>query len=277
MSKKYLKVNLVTRSHGTLDVHDSNVLPLLLQQGCQKVSSKLSVNNNLLPLKLHVSNGNVQAHDLLHLELNGGLDLIDLLLHIITAGKKSGEFTRLGKTRSQKTRDLLDQVIGSNEEVIPLGKLLDQLLVLVEFLEVLDGHVVDSNTIRLFAMSGVSEDAALEVRAWDGWEFEGSGETLLTLRVVVFECDLKLNGFGEVAFLSLEFFSSLGDGFTVGVVEDVVDGLFEEGGVKLSRHCFLEKVLFGGMDFRVMKGRMGIFCRIRRKKGVLLVVVYLSY
>ena len=46
-------------------------------------------------------------------------------------------------TWSQKTRDLVNHVIRSEEEIIALGKLLDELLVLVELLQILDGHVVN--------------------------------------------------------------------------------------------------------------------------------------
>jgi hypothetical protein len=38
----------------------------------------------------------------------------------------------LGKTGTQQTRDLLDQGFGSQESIVLLGKLLDELLVLVE-------------------------------------------------------------------------------------------------------------------------------------------------
>jgi hypothetical protein len=38
----------------------------------------------------------------------------------------------LGETGSEQTRDLLDQSLGSQESVVLLGELLDELLVLVE-------------------------------------------------------------------------------------------------------------------------------------------------
>merc|ERR1740117_542967 len=90
-----LEVNLLGRSHSTLDVDNTNVLPLLLQQRNEEIGSQLYVNNVLLLGKSYVSNSNVQAHNLFHLELDGGLDLIDLLLHIIRWGKKSGKLSAL--------------------------------------------------------------------------------------------------------------------------------------------------------------------------------------
>merc|ERR550539_566755 len=141
--QRSLEKNLLRRSHRRLDVDDTNVLPLLLQERCQKVSSQLNVDNVFLLGKGDVSNCNVEAHNLLHLELNGRLDLVDFLLHIITWSEEGWELTRLGQSWSQKTWDLLDHVVGCEEEIVLLGKLLNELLVLVQLLQVLDGAVVD--------------------------------------------------------------------------------------------------------------------------------------
>jgi hypothetical protein len=221
----FLEEDLHGRTHGTLDVDNSDVLPLLLQQRSQEIRCQLYVNNVLLLGELGVSNSNVQAHNLLHLELDGRLDLVDLLLHIIRTGEKSGELSCLGKTGSQKTRNLLNHVIRGKEEIVLLCKLLNKLLVLVKLLQVLNTHVVDSDTVCLLTMSSVSEHAALEVRAGNGGELESSRETLLTLRIVVLKGNLHLDGLGEVTLLSLNLLSTLGDGFTIRVSEDISETL----------------------------------------------------
>ena len=41
------------------------------------------------------------------------------------------------------------------------------------------------------------------VWAWDNWETDGSGETLVTLRIIVLEADLELNGLEEISLLGL--------------------------------------------------------------------------
>jgi len=220
-----LEVNLLGRSHSTLDVDNTNVLPLLLQQGSEEIGSQLYVNNVLLLGKRNVSNGNVQAHDLLHLELDGGLNLIDLLLHIISWGKKGGELSCLGKTGSQKTRNLLDHVVGSKKEIVSLGKLLNELLVLVKLLQVLNTHVVNTDTVGLLTMGSVSEYATLEVGAGKRRKLEGSTETLLTLGVVVLQGNLHLDGLDEATLLSLEFDTSLGDGTTFSEGKDISESL----------------------------------------------------
>ena len=46
---------------------------------------------------------------LLHLELDGALEVVDLLLHVVGVGEKSRELSGLVQTGSQQTRDLLDQ------------------------------------------------------------------------------------------------------------------------------------------------------------------------
>lgn len=50
---------------------------------------------------------------------------------------RSGELSGLGETRTQETRDLLDESIGGDESVVLACELLDELLVLVELLQVL--------------------------------------------------------------------------------------------------------------------------------------------
>ena len=85
-------------------------------------------------------------------------------------------------------------------------------------------------------MSGVSKDTALDVGPGDSRETEGSGETLVTLGVVVLKGDLALDGLGEVPLLSLDLFSTLLDGLSGGEGEDVIDSLGEELGVKLVGH-----------------------------------------
>jgi hypothetical protein len=40
----------------------------------------------------------------------------------------------------------------------------------------------------------VTENANLHVRAGDGWQLDGAGETLVTLGVIVLQADLELNG-----------------------------------------------------------------------------------
>ena len=46
------------------------------------------------------------------------------------------EFASLGETGTEETRDLLDQSVGCNEGIVLASKLLDQLLVLVQLLQV---------------------------------------------------------------------------------------------------------------------------------------------
>ena len=229
----HLEVNLNGRTHGSLDVDLANVLPLLLEQTSQEVSSQLGVDDNLLGVHFDISDSNVEAHDLLHLELDGRLDFINLLLHIFTTRQKSGELTRLGETRTQKTRDLLDEVIGSDEEIITLGEFLDQLFVFVELLQVLDTHVVDADAIGLLTVGSVTEHAALEFRAGNGGELEGSRETLVTNGVVVLERDLSFNRLGEVTLLALLVDTVDLAILAVGELENVLDGLFQNLRVEL--------------------------------------------
>lgn len=54
----------------------------------------------------------------------------------------------LGKTRTQETRNLLDETLGSNEGIVTLSKLLDELLVLVHLPEVFGRHAIETVVLR---------------------------------------------------------------------------------------------------------------------------------
>ena len=57
---------------------------------------------------------------------------------------RRGELAGFGETGAEQTRDLLDEGVGGDEGVVLAGELLDELLVLVEFFEVVRGHGVDA-------------------------------------------------------------------------------------------------------------------------------------
>lgn len=139
----------------------------------------------------------------------------------------------LGETRTQETRDLLDQGVGGDESIVLAGELLDQLLVLVELLQVVGGHGVNTVVLGPVDIVLVTEDTThqskcisqcycckviltyqpLEIcnhipdahsRAGDPGKFDSSGETLVTLRIIVLEADLQLDGLEEVSLLLVE-------------------------------------------------------------------------
>ena len=76
-----------------------DVLPVLLQKGHQEVHGQVDVLSQLLLGHLNVSNGNIQAENLLHLELDGGLQVEHLRLKVIGVGDKAGELACLSKNR----------------------------------------------------------------------------------------------------------------------------------------------------------------------------------
>merc|ERR1712126_321291 len=140
---RYL-VDTLWFSHGGLDGQGFDVLPVLLEERNQEVDGQVQVLDKLIFRHVNITNSNIEAKDLFHLELDGGLDIIDFTKHIILMGQHSWEFTSLVQTWTQKTWDLFDQGFRSEESIILLGKLLDQFLVLVELLEVISGHVWDT-------------------------------------------------------------------------------------------------------------------------------------
>lgn len=74
--------------------------------------------------------------------------------------KKRGGCT-LGETGTQETGDLLDETIGSKEGIVLAGKLLDELLVLVQLLEVISGHGVNAVVLSTVKIVLVTENTVL--------------------------------------------------------------------------------------------------------------------
>ena len=124
---RYL-VDTLWFSHGGLDGQGFDILPVLLEERNQEVDGQVQVLDKLIFRHINITNSNIEAKDLLHLELDGSLDIIDFTKHIILMGQHGWEFTGLVQTWTQKTWDLFDQGFRSKESIVLLGKLLDQFL-----------------------------------------------------------------------------------------------------------------------------------------------------
>ena len=78
---------------------------------------------------------------------------------------------------------MLDERVGGEEGVVLAGKLLDELLVLVELLQVVGRHGIDSVVLGTIDIVLVTENADAHVRARDTRELDSARETLITLRI----------------------------------------------------------------------------------------------
>ena len=164
--------------HRCLDSQAANVLPSLLQQRDEVVDRQHDVGDQLVLSHLDVSDSNTHTQDLLQLELDGGLDFVDLTAKIFVVGDWGWEFTSceeemlvkiiqrrkrikqtLGKTGTQETGNLLDQGVGSDESIVLACELLDQLLVLVELLQVISGHGVNTTVLGTIDIVLITENA----------------------------------------------------------------------------------------------------------------------
>jgi len=105
--------------------------------------------------------------------------------------KKEERFLTLGETGAEQTGDLLDQGVGSDEGIVLASKLLDELLVLVELLEIIGAHGVDTAVLGTVDIVLVTENADAHVRAGNSGQADGARETLVTLGVIVLEANLE--------------------------------------------------------------------------------------
>jgi len=201
-------------AHGALDVEGSNILPVLLEQRDQEVDGQHDVCGELILGHLDMADSDTHAEHLLQLELDGRLDVVDLVVQILSVRDGGGEFTGLGKTGSQQTRNLLDENLRSQESIVFSSELLDELLVLVELLQVLDGGVLELDQLCSVDIRSICENAYAHSRAGDVGELDGSRETLVTLGIVVLESDLELDGLDEVSLLCLRALDDLSDGLS---------------------------------------------------------------
>jgi len=189
--------------HAGLDGQAADVLPALLQQGDEVVDGQHDVSDELILRHLDVANCDTHAQHLLQLKLDSGLDLGDLGVEVFSVGDGGWELSGFRETWTQETRDLLDQSVGGDERIVLAGQLLDELLVLVQLLQVVGAHGIDAVVLGTIDIVLVTEDADGHVRARDARELDGAAETLVTLRVIVLEADLELDGLEEVALLLL--------------------------------------------------------------------------
>lgn len=220
-------VDAESRTHRGLDNQRTNVLPVLLQQRDKEVRSQHDVLDNLVLLHLNVTNRNSQTKNLLQLETDGGLNIVDLGDKILVVRDGGRELTSLRETRTEQTGDLLDKSLGSNESVVLLGKLLDELLVLVELLQVLNRHGVDTSTLSTITVNGITENTDGHVGTGNSGQLDSTTETLITLGVVVLQTNLELDGLKEVTLLLIR------------VSKDLTDLLTYAGGGNLRGHLRL--------------------------------------
>ena len=95
--------------HGGFNVQTLDILPVFLEKGDKEVHGKSDVLHQLVLSHAHVAHSDTEAENLLHLELDGSLDIIDLLLHVICMGDHGGELAGLVEAGTQKSGNLLDQ------------------------------------------------------------------------------------------------------------------------------------------------------------------------
>jgi len=74
-------------------------------------------------------------------------------------GDGRGELSGLGETGAEETGDLTEEGLGGDEGVVLAGEFLDELLVLVELLEVVNGHGLEAVVLGTIDIVLVTKNA----------------------------------------------------------------------------------------------------------------------
>ena len=146
----------------------------------------MDVLSQIIRRHVDMTNSNRQAQDLLHLELNGGLDFFNLSNHRLAVSQGGRELASLVQARAKQTGNLLDQSFTGKESIIFLGcggqekvvflylsnitgkftKILDKFLVLVQLLQGFSIHAWDIVGSSFIAMLLVTKNA--DRHFWSG-------------------------------------------------------------------------------------------------------------
>ena len=181
------------------------VVPSLLEEGDKEVHAHHDVLSELVVGHVLSAGAASHAGHLSQLELNGSAEVLDGQDKGLVVGDSDRELLDSVKNGSADDGHLLDDGVGGDEDIVLLGPLLDDLLVLVVLLELIEGGDIDVETVLLgFGLVLlIGDHADLEVGAGDVRESNGSDETLILLWVVVLESELDLNGLSELSNLGL--------------------------------------------------------------------------
>ena len=111
------------------------VVPSLLEERSQEVECHHDVGLEVVIGHVDVADGAGHAGDLLELELDGSLDVIELVLEGSVVVNDKRESLDLGEDWSDNSWHLLEDGVRGEKSLVLLGSFLDELLVLVELFE----------------------------------------------------------------------------------------------------------------------------------------------
>lgn len=89
----------------------------------------------------------------------GNLPAVVLTSVCFSKGHKQIGWHTFRETGTQETGDLLDQSVGGKEGVVLASKLLDELLILVQFLQVVGRHGIDAVMLRAVDVVLITKNA----------------------------------------------------------------------------------------------------------------------
>merc|ERR1719218_268176 len=189
-------------SHGCLYVDGLHIVPAFFEQRDQEVERHDDVGSEFLIGHLLVADSDVHVGDLLQLPLNGGLDVVELLVEWLGMGHWSWESTDSVKNWTEDNWDLLNEGVGGEKKIV-----------LLELLQVVKGRDFDLSVSAAFGsdtkslgfvlMLLIGNDADLEVWSWHVGQSDATSETLVFLWIVILKSNLELNSLEELSLLGL--------------------------------------------------------------------------
>jgi len=184
-------------------VETLDVLPALGQQGDEEVDRLGQVASELFNAESINAEALSEPRELLDSESDGSHHFLDLLLDVLSLADGHGELTNRGDVSTNALGDILVDGFGDEEEIELTSPLLDQLGFVVELLQIVLIDSFDAESLSLLEVLHSADDADLKVRAAVRVKSGRGVETLFLFGVIVAEHDLELQGFHELALLSV--------------------------------------------------------------------------
>lgn len=200
--------------HGGGNINATNVLPSLLEVINKGIHGKLNITLNLFSSVSSLAHRPSKTKNLLELDTNSTMHLIYFSSKVILRIERLRLTIYLSERRSHNFIDITDLRFGTQKDVILFSPTFDQFSIFIEHgtksIKVDKLHISSSAT---GSISSIGHNQYLNTLSRLHGENKRYIKTRIFLRVIVFETNIKGNGFSELTGLDFSFIQSLLDLF----------------------------------------------------------------